>query len=223
MKFKLGTTPIVQDDCELSALMKEHMKFVRDKRLIGDSMFVNDTRLKLINRFREDYENTDQDTAAWAVEFVIVARKISMGYRPVRLFYLTDFEGEHESARDAHSMAHKAKLEAEVLTPAVIVDILCLVLEEHEMPTLEEVKGWTWEQQEEARRWAGATHLRASDNDDVEVPPRPVFLPRKTKTPCDCTLDIYGRGHTCGKQDQPSCPRCGGALDVHGNCCKCLK
>lgn len=60
MKFKLGTTPIVQDDCELSALMKEHMKFVRDKRLIGDSMFVNDTRLKLINRFREEQIRTQR-------------------------------------------------------------------------------------------------------------------------------------------------------------------
>ncbi len=35
------------------------------------------------------------------------------------------------------------------------------------------INEWTDEQCREAENWAGATHLQASDNDDVEVPPIP--------------------------------------------------
>lgn len=38
------------------------------------------------------------------------------------------------------------------------------------------VETWTDEQCQQAEEWAGAVHLRASDNDDVEVPPMPAFL-----------------------------------------------
>lgn len=41
----------------------------------------------------------------------------------------------------------------------------------------EAVRGWTPAQRNEAVEWAGAVHFNASDNDDVEVPPRPEFLP----------------------------------------------
>jgi hypothetical protein len=41
----------------------------------------------------------------------------------------------------------------------------------------EVVRGWTPKQRGEAVEWAGAVHLKASDNDDVEVPTRPEFLP----------------------------------------------
>lgn len=58
--------------------------------------------------------------------------------------------------------------------PAVTVDLLALV---DVYATLEEAQSWTKEQREEAEKWAGAVHLSASDNDDVEVPQRPDFLP----------------------------------------------
>lgn len=41
---------------------------------------------------------------------------------------------------------------------------------------LEAIKSWTDEQCETAENWAGATHLNASDNDDVVVPPIPEWV-----------------------------------------------
>ncbi|HYQ69651.1 hypothetical protein [Actinophytocola sp.] len=42
--------------------------------------------------------------------------------------------------------------------------------------TAEQAAGWSREQRKQAVQWAAATHLSASDNDDVEVPLRPAFL-----------------------------------------------
>lgn len=39
------------------------------------------------------------------------------------------------------------------------------------------VATWTPEAMQAAMEWAACTHLYASDNDDVVVPPRPDFLP----------------------------------------------
>jgi hypothetical protein len=55
----------------------------------------------------------------------------------------------------------------------LVVDFLALA---GVSATAKQVGGWTRAQREEAARWAAATHLSASDNDDVEVPPRPAFL-----------------------------------------------
>lgn len=38
------------------------------------------------------------------------------------------------------------------------------------------VESWTDAQILETENWAMAVHLRASDNDDVEVPPEPEFV-----------------------------------------------
>jgi hypothetical protein len=45
--------------------------------------------------------------------------------------------------------------------------------------TLEQVIAWTPEQCREADVWAISLHVAASDNDEVIVPPRPEFIPRK--------------------------------------------
>jgi hypothetical protein len=42
--------------------------------------------------------------------------------------------------------------------------------------TLDQVCAWTSGQRQAAEKWAGAIHLCASDNDDVEVPEKPSFL-----------------------------------------------
>lgn len=42
--------------------------------------------------------------------------------------------------------------------------------------TPEQVATWTREQRAAADDWAAKTHLHASDNDDVVVPPKPEFL-----------------------------------------------
>jgi hypothetical protein len=39
------------------------------------------------------------------------------------------------------------------------------------------IDSWTDEQKDQAIKWAGAVHLHASDNDDVDVPKKPDFLP----------------------------------------------
>ena len=63
--------------------------------------------------------------------------------------------------------------------PKVIMDLLTLVGVFVEQ---EQVKQWTDKQKREAAHWAVATHLKASDNDDdVDVPRRPDFLPTESK------------------------------------------
>jgi hypothetical protein len=49
-----------------------------------------------IGYFHETYENTDQNTALFAAEFFLVVRHLLRGERPVKLAYLTDFEGEEK-------------------------------------------------------------------------------------------------------------------------------
>lgn len=52
---------------------------------------------------------------------------------------------------------------------------ICLLAEEKEIP-LDKLAALSLAQKLELERWAAATHLNASDNDDVEIPMRPVFL-----------------------------------------------
>jgi hypothetical protein len=56
----------------------------------------------------------------------------------------------------------------------VIRDILLLV--DVDVP-VETIMGWTCQQRDLAEDWAAAQHLVASDNDDIEIPPKPDFLP----------------------------------------------
>jgi hypothetical protein len=54
---------------------------------------------------------------------------------------------------------------------------LRLMLEASNTVTEAEVVGWTDEQVQQADCWAFSTHLSASDNDDIQVPLRPSFIP----------------------------------------------
>jgi hypothetical protein len=54
---------------------------------------------------------------------------------------------------------------------------LRLMLEATNTVTEAEVAGWTDEQVQQADCWAFSTQLFASDNDDIQVPPRPSFIP----------------------------------------------
>lgn len=45
----------------------------------------------------------------------------------------------------------------------------------HDVP-FEALAGWSDEQCRLAEEWAGSLHVRASDNDDVEVPPMPAWV-----------------------------------------------
>lgn len=80
------------DDGQLIALMKR-LRFVEDPTLKS-----KEARADLIEYFEDAYSNTDQDTTTYAPEFVIVVRRILQGMRPIKLVYLTDFEGEDKSA-----------------------------------------------------------------------------------------------------------------------------
>jgi hypothetical protein len=59
-------------------------------------------------------------------------------------------------------------------------------------PSEKTVATWWQAQRQVALEWASATHLYASDNDDVHVPPRPPFLPDPWKGPYNDTGDVFG-------------------------------
>jgi hypothetical protein len=98
----------LENDIELIRAMKTDLRFRLDPEL--DSKRAEDekgrdpnlfppvalSRYERIEYFREQYEATDQDTVAWAPEFVIVTRMIMEGKRPVKLRWLTDFDGEEK-------------------------------------------------------------------------------------------------------------------------------
>lgn len=81
--------PALADDLELIVAMKEEMKFIPDPKLID-----SEAKVELIRYFEDSYCCTDQDTVLYGPEFVIVVRSILQGQRPVKLRFLTDFEGE---------------------------------------------------------------------------------------------------------------------------------
>lgn len=51
-----------------------------------------------------------------------------------------------------------------------------------------EIDSWSKQQRDQAEEWAVAVHAKASDNHDVEVPPKPAFLP-----PSETELSIANR------------------------------
>jgi hypothetical protein len=57
-------------------------------------------------------------------------------------------------------------------TPEVTLDILRLVIQGLQDNAIIVVRKWNDEEREAACKWAGAIHLRASDN-NVRIPPRP--------------------------------------------------
>ena len=93
----------LRDDLELiEALTREEMKFVADPDLGRDppydlTFLIAKRQIELIRYFEKAYSDTDQDTVLYGPEFVIVVRSILAGQRPVKLRYLTDFEGEEKS------------------------------------------------------------------------------------------------------------------------------
>jgi hypothetical protein len=71
-------------------------------------------------------------------------------------------------------VTEEARYWAPQVTDEELSDLLSLVGVE---VTPADTTQWTPEQRGEAYHWAASVHLHASDNDDVKVPPRPVFLP----------------------------------------------
>jgi len=85
------------DELELIDAMKKEMKFVDAPQLqdkTSPAEFVRRAKLNLIRYFERAYSDTDQDTVVYGPEFVIVVRNILAGKVPVKLRFLTDFEGE---------------------------------------------------------------------------------------------------------------------------------
>ena len=80
----------LKDDGQLIKLIREKYRFEKD---IGMSPA---DQLELIKYFLDCYNNTNQDTVLFAPEFKIVVENILALYRPTKLHYLTDFEGEEK-------------------------------------------------------------------------------------------------------------------------------
>ncbi len=87
----LRTKPL-KNDIELAHLISKELKFVRDEHLFHNKC----AQLELIAYFYEQYDSTEQDTVLFAPEFTVVVRSILSGYRPVKLHFLTEFEGEEK-------------------------------------------------------------------------------------------------------------------------------
>jgi hypothetical protein len=83
----------LRNDLELIELMRTKMLFVDDPSLNSA-----EAKLQRIAAFIDDYNNTNQDTVEFAPELKIVIERILDGKRPVKLVYLTDFDGEAEPA-----------------------------------------------------------------------------------------------------------------------------
>jgi hypothetical protein len=83
----------LRSDYELIELMQTKMLFVED-----ETLSTAEKKLERIHYFIDSYNNTDQDTVEFAPELKIVIERILDGKRPVKLHYLTDFEGEAEPA-----------------------------------------------------------------------------------------------------------------------------
>lgn len=93
----------LMDDLDLIKAVEKEMKFVDDPELEAQEhgsmiaeLGVDKKKLALIQYFEEAYGNTDQDTVTYGPEFVIVVRSILAGKRPVKLRFLTDFDGEEK-------------------------------------------------------------------------------------------------------------------------------
>lgn len=88
--------------------------------------------------------------------------------------------GQLDADLDAGRLLPLAVAEIAEPTPSaqVVHDLLSLVSEEFPvpMPTVDQVEAWTDEERRDVAAWAGAVHLSASDNDDVEIPRRPEIL-----------------------------------------------
>lgn len=103
----------LMDDLDLIKAMEKEMKFVEDPELqLPEGWYIFDSssssrvgaainkvyvaQRDLIKYFEDAYGATDQDTVTYGPEFVIVVRNILAGRRPVKLRFLTDFEGEEK-------------------------------------------------------------------------------------------------------------------------------
>lgn len=93
--LSVAAGPLAHDG-ELITAMARDMKFVEDSLLkhYGEVSIVR--KYDLIRYFEQAYSDTDQDTVVYAPEFVIVVRSILEGKRPVKLRFLTDFDGEEK-------------------------------------------------------------------------------------------------------------------------------
>lgn len=107
---KIGIAAL-RDDLELIDAVEKEMKFVDDAQLQDQSSppdFVRRAKLHMIRYFEKAYGNTDQDTVTYGPEFVIVVRSILAGKRPVKLRFLTDFDGEEKLYKKGDIVKHKA-------------------------------------------------------------------------------------------------------------------
>ena len=89
-----------------------------------------------------------------------------------RIWAVSDWIGEEVLRRTTDEIEEVGK--APEIVCSDVVDILGLV---DVSVTESEVQSWTPEQHELAVNWAGAVYLQANDNDDVEVPECPYFVP----------------------------------------------
>lgn len=97
------------------------------------------------------------------------------GYDPQPTGTYADYGLDNDSEQLA--MKHDL-LGGDKRTSETLHDLLLLVLEEVNVPTVDEISKWSQTRKDEVSTWAAAIHLRASDHHDIVVPPKP-DVPKK--------------------------------------------
>lgn len=97
----------------------------------------------------------------------------------------------------------------QALTAEAVCDILALALEFRPAP--EEVIGWPVRDRQLAVDWAGAIHVAASDNEDVQVPPEPVLVQQLRATREAPHLYVPAEAPGTVWDEASGCAFCGGA------------
>lgn len=91
-------------------------------------------------------------------------------------------------------------------TPEIVFDLLLLVAEEiprEDMPTLDEIRGWTPATREEVATWAASIHGAASDN-PVTIPATPAVLEGDDDDAKDARDDAGGEAPEDGAAGAPA-------------------
>jgi len=191
-----------------------------------------DAAYKLVEQLAAEWgKNQWSDAAKKRLKAEAIAR---WRREPVETGNLDDEEydeGSHPGFPPGFDANRAEKGLAQTDEPETLRNLLALVIED-EIP-IEAIRRWTDEQKRQAREWASAANLRASDH-EVEVPARPEILQA-------CICGELGYEHAGGvcmldgcdcQQWRPAnyaqCPRCKGEIvtlanpkDFDGLCFNC--
>jgi energy-coupling factor transporter ATP-binding protein EcfA2 len=130
---------------------------------------------------------------------------------------------------DGDGVAWRLHLDVKAATVEQVETMLTLVLPEDKRPSAAAIAGWDQATRDEVAEWASAVHLRASDHDDVVVPPEPAVISAIEGPIADANSDELehsaaddellpgGPALEChGSVHVPGCEHMGGVVPIRG-------